>query len=994
MIENVITSRVDIQGYENIKQLKDAVKALRDQMKSLDAGTEQYRQTADKLVQAEYDLKQAMSNQKKDNSALKGSYNDLANQMSALRKVWKETNDEAVRAEYGAQINQLNTELKALDATTGNYQRNVGDYKNQIKDLRVELSKLTQVTTEYNAKLLELANVTNQYREQQELVKGASEDTGQRLENMTKIGTGMVAGFSALNAAMGLLGKNTEDVQKAMLKVQQTMALVQGLKGMEGMWKACQKLSVSFGLVKAVTVEDSVAQGTNNAIRETGVALTSADSAAKLADAGATGKLTVATSLATKAQKAFNTAVKSNPIGLILTVVASAIALLTTFGDKLDFLSSKEERNRKKQMKQSAERAKELEWEIKENEAKWEGEYKYTDAAYKKYQQYYDSLLDAYQDDADNYRQTAIDKMTYEKEFRQYQRNLAAQAAEDSRKEREEREAELAELRNKLKTAADDWEANVFNMVASTDSAFIKGVKDSITEWNDFIRNNLPYGMGGKSLFIPDKKEFGKSLQELIDLYDEDFFQPILDRNEDGVILATKKNIETIKKARTELQKAMVGDILDNIYEKILNDVSELDKDLSESITDITETFKLNSRVFGTEIEDQIDLEKELHDEREATYSEQIAILSRYLEGVREIYKDEPELYAEWQEKVFKLQYHYNTLKLANENTFLENRSKLTKDAYDRDNDTIKQKTDDILTSLTLEYEKYKSGLDNLWIKNGNLPKVYREYINSEFEVRKAAYEEMIKNLKDAENDEDLLGDEKNKAYEERVRLEMELDDLRTQHEIDNNNLIRESMTITVNAIKDSIQGTSDLLGQFADGYKNMIDAQVNNSKKAIENEYRVGKITKEVYDDKMAAVDASAEKEFETVKNVQAAQAWINTLSASISAYQSLASIPYVGPVLGAAAAAAALQYGYSQVQLIKSTSYGSSSSSNGSSSPTQVTPQIDDYSPNRVSNITGAMETEALANAMRSTPLWISVTDIDRVQGNVKVKEQETTF
>lgn len=994
MIENVITSRVDIQGYENIKQLKDAVKALRDQMKSLDAGTEQYRQTADKLVQAEYNLKQAMSNQKKDNSALKGSYNDLANQMAALKKVWKETNDEAVRADYGAQINQLNTELKALDATTGNYQRNVGDYKNQIKDLRVELSKLTQGTTEYNAKLLELANVTNQYREQQELIKGASEDAGQRLENMSKVGTGMVAGFSALNAAMGLLGKNTQDVQKAMLKVQQTMALVQGLKGMEGMWKACQKLSVSFGLVKAVTVEDSVAQGTNNAIRETGVVLTEADAGAKLADAGATGKLTVATSLATKAQQAFNTAVKSNPIGLILTVVASAIALLTTFGDKLDFLSSKEERNRKKQMKQSAERAKELEWEIKENEAKWEGEYKYTDAAYKKYQQYYDSLLDAYQDDADNYRQTAIDKMTYEKEFRQYQRNLAAQAAEESRKERDEREAELAELRNKLKTAADDWEANVFNMIASTDSAFIKGIKDSITEWNDFIRNNLPYGMGGKSLFIPDKKEFGKSLQELIDLYDEDFFQPILDRNEDGIILATKKNIDTIKKARTELQKAMVGDILDNIYEKILNDVSELDKDLSESITDITETFKLNSRVFGTEIEDQIDLEKELHDEREAAYSEQIAILSRYLEGVREIYKDEPELYAEWQEKVFKLQYHYNTLKLANENTYLENRSKLTKDAYDRDNDTIKQETDDTLTSLTLEYEKYKSGLDNLWIKNGNLPKVYREYINSAFEVREAAYEEMIENLRDAENDEDLLGDEKNKAYEERVRLEMELDDLRTQHEIDNNNLIRESMTITVNAIKDSIQGTSDLLGQFADGYKNMIDAQVNNSKKAIENEYRVGKITKEVYDNKMAAVDDSAEKEFETVKKVQAAQAWINTLSASISAYQSLASIPYVGPVLGAAAAAAALQYGYTQVQLIKSTSYGSSGSNGSAQAPTQVTPAIDDYSPVRTSNITGSMEVENLVNAMRSTPLWVSVQDINSVQNQVKVKDRETTF
>ena len=45
MVENVITSRVDIQGYENIKQLKDTITSLRKEMNELDNTTEAYKET-------------------------------------------------------------------------------------------------------------------------------------------------------------------------------------------------------------------------------------------------------------------------------------------------------------------------------------------------------------------------------------------------------------------------------------------------------------------------------------------------------------------------------------------------------------------------------------------------------------------------------------------------------------------------------------------------------------------------------------------------------------------------------------------------------------------------------------------------------------------------------------------------------------------------------------------------------------------------------------
>jgi hypothetical protein len=67
--------------------------------------------------------------------------------------------------------------------------------------------------------------------------------------------------------------------------------------------------------------------------------------------------------------------------------------------------------------------------------------------------------------------------------------------------------------------------------------------------------------------------------------------------------------------------------------------------------------------------------------------------------------------------------------------------------------------------------------------------------------------------------------------------------------------------------------------------------------------------------------------KAFEQNKKTQIAQAIIGTLQSAVQAFQSLAVIPIVGPVLGAAAAAAALVFGYKQVALIKAQNYESAS-------------------------------------------------------------------
>lgn len=71
---------------------------------------------------------------------------------------------------------------------------------------------------------------------------------------------------------------------------------------------------------------------------------------------------------------------------------------------------------------------------------------------------------------------------------------------------------------------------------------------------------------------------------------------------------------------------------------------------------------------------------------------------------------------------------------------------------------------------------------------------------------------------------------------------------------------------------------------------------------------------------------DKIKEKYFYKNQKAQKGQAVIATLQSAVQAYSAMAGIPVVGPALGAAAAAAALIFGYKQVDLISKQTYQSS--------------------------------------------------------------------
>ena len=145
---------------ENIKQLKAA---LNDQDLSNPEGMNKYNELLGELKINQNALKDAMyattaswnditnaatgANIAFDNNNklvnMQGvSYNALVHEMADLKQAWRATTDEMERAALGERINSVNDQLKSMDASVGNYQRNVGNYIGAVDHLTASFGSM------------------------------------------------------------------------------------------------------------------------------------------------------------------------------------------------------------------------------------------------------------------------------------------------------------------------------------------------------------------------------------------------------------------------------------------------------------------------------------------------------------------------------------------------------------------------------------------------------------------------------------------------------------------------------------------------------------------------------------------------------------------------------------------------------------------------------------------------------------------------------------
>ena len=303
----------------------------------------------------------------------------------------------------------------------------------EAEDRLYELALAGDTTSKEYQELLEKVGQYRKVQIETDLaVDGAATTMTQKLGSAL---TGVTSGFATTQGALALFGSENEALEKSLLKVQAALAIQQGIDGLRTSYK------------------------------ELG---------------GVTG-------IATSAQKAFNLVLKANPIVLIVSGIAAAVAALASFTDVLDpvidglkqfgdFLGI----TNFEEDKLAAERRKRAE----EERQRIEAERKQREQAFNQRQSEFDreiALLEAEgKSTVELTKQKIESSIAYQKEkvkeiqlelegLKVYEEAFKGQSAfekmgrENARKLREEREAEILELNNNISDSENQLKINVIN---------------------------------------------------------------------------------------------------------------------------------------------------------------------------------------------------------------------------------------------------------------------------------------------------------------------------------------------------------------------------------------------------------------------------------------------------------------------------------------------------------------------------------------------------
>ena len=254
MEENVSILKVDTgEAVKSVNDLRENIKLLKGNLGELTIGSQAYQDTLEELTINQNALKNAMhatsasldevvaaaasanvqfDEQNKLIDKSKISYNELVNTMAALKEEWRSTTDESQRAKLGEKIAEINNQLKGMDASVGNFSRNVGNYESGVTGLVAKFDT-------WGATLKQLPPTL-----------GAAKDSlGKVGETMQLVGKQPILGIVGLLAPL-------------------IMKITESLKNNETAMDAVKRLMASFQPVFDViqAVIEGIAQGVANVI--------------------------------------------------------------------------------------------------------------------------------------------------------------------------------------------------------------------------------------------------------------------------------------------------------------------------------------------------------------------------------------------------------------------------------------------------------------------------------------------------------------------------------------------------------------------------------------------------------------------------------------------------------------------------------------------------------------------------------------------------------
>ena len=339
----VTTSGATDSGREAIaKASKEADKLAKAQAELAFAQSEAGRKLAEYKAQIA-DVNAENKRLAKTVDAAAGSYDDLSATYSRLKaelnKMAPKTKEEvATFAEMQKRAAEVRAEMDRLQKATGNYSISVGNYKegtqeligvqksmrSEIKDVKEELARLNlageTTSSRYKELVARAGELTDAMGDASQAARMSASDTS-NLDAVLGAATAVTGGFAVATSMMSILGANTEDVEKAQRKLQEAIALVNGVQ------------SIANALNK-----DSALRVKLLAISQKLLAKTTSEAA-------------TATNGATLATKGFRAAIISTGIGALVAALGFAVAKFIEYRDK-----SEEAANASERMNEQAEK--------------------------------------------------------------------------------------------------------------------------------------------------------------------------------------------------------------------------------------------------------------------------------------------------------------------------------------------------------------------------------------------------------------------------------------------------------------------------------------------------------------------------------------------------------------------------------------------------------------------------------------------------------------
>jgi hypothetical protein len=146
----------------------------------------------------------------------------------------------------------------------GNAVESIGNVKKALKEANAELINAQANFGDYSKEAIEAAKKVAGLRDKISEAKETADlfDPGKKFQALAGAATAVAGGFTAVQGALGLLGIESESVEKTLLKVQSALALSQGLSTISDAAKDFKR----FGTI-ASGAFDSIKKGAANAFK-------------------------------------------------------------------------------------------------------------------------------------------------------------------------------------------------------------------------------------------------------------------------------------------------------------------------------------------------------------------------------------------------------------------------------------------------------------------------------------------------------------------------------------------------------------------------------------------------------------------------------------------------------------------------------------------------------------------------------------------------------